>query len=83
MVEIYQIGMSVPIPRNKDDFRWYLCMESGPLKWKCTRTTADEALNSQLGTTNTKAILVSKWVPRIFDPLILHKKMHPHIGITM
>ncbi len=83
MVELYIFGSSVPVPSNKDDFRWYQCIESGPLKWKCVRTTGDDALNSHFPNTNTKAILISKWVPRMLDPLILHKKLHPQIGISM
>ena len=70
-----------------DHYRWYLCIQTKPDKWHCVRTTTEGALekilvdNKQF--TPTKAIPISKYTPKIFDPLILHSKMHPHVGINM
>ena len=42
-----------------------------------------EALDGYVVGTSTKAIPISTWVPRIADPLILHKAVHPKVAIHM
>jgi hypothetical protein len=83
MAEMYLTGGSSPVQNEKEKYRWYACMETGPLKWICSRTSHEEALNLYLKDTNTKAVMVSKWVPKIFDPLYLHKAIHPHIKMSI
>jgi hypothetical protein len=67
----------------EDNHRWYLCMETSPLKWNCVRTTMKEALECYLLGRSTKAIPISTWVPKLADPFILHKAVHPKLAITM
>lgn len=87
MVEVYlgsDGGVSVPNNEEKKRYRWYACMETAPLTWRCVHVReADDALNLRLQNTNTKAVMVSKWIPKIFDPLYLHRAIHPRIKINM
>jgi hypothetical protein len=69
-----------------ESFRWYLCVQTEINKWSCVRSTYEKAMNPFFygdEKPNTKAIPISKWAPVIFDPFILHKKVHPHLKISM
>jgi hypothetical protein len=74
-------------PNESSEYRWYLCVQqSNPTKWDCVRKqTAEQALNPYFYGERpmTKAIPISKWKPRILDPLILHSSLHPTIRLTM
>ena len=68
-------------------YRWYVCMQEKPDKWSCVRTTPEIALEKYLlddkRLTPSQAIPISNYTPRIFDPFILHAKMHPRVRISM
>ena len=68
-----------------NDFRWYLCQQTGLEKWSCVNKTSEEALHPFFYGEKplTKAIPIYKWIPRIFDPFILHKSLHPRVAISM
>ena len=72
-------------PSSSDKFRWYICQEINPLEWSCNSTTFENAMNPFFYGTkpNTKAILISKWYPRLLDPIILHQSLHPKIRMNM
>jgi hypothetical protein len=67
-----------------DPYRWYLCKESRPGVWSCAQTEAEQALSyvKYEGET-TRAIMIWKPFPKMLDPLILHKRLHPKVKITM
>lgn len=68
------------------EYRWYLCVQQSNLQWTCVRKDLqEEALHPFFygEKPTTKAIPISKWNPKILDPLILHSNLHPKIGITM
>lgn len=71
----------------EDHHRWYLCIQMSPQKWSCSRATQERALELILHKEKpdavTKAIAVNPYLPRIFDPFIIHKKLHPHIRLSM
>lgn len=71
-------------PQLYNPYRWYLCMESKPGTWTCVKTEAEKALShvSYEGE-HTRAIMIWKPIPRIFDPLIVHKRLHPRVKISM
>lgn len=74
-------------PIDPSSYRWYLCVKDiQPTKWSCVRKeTEQEALYPYFYGEQpvTKAIPISKWKPRVFDPLILHYSLHPKIAISM
>ncbi len=68
-------------------YRWYLCVQQPfPTEWSCVRKESEkEALFPYFYGERpvTKAIPISKWKPRVFDPLILHYTLHPKIRLSM
>ena len=70
---------------SQDKYRWYLCVQNKIEKWDCVRTSGVEALRPFFygaDHPNTKAIMINKWYPRLFDPLILNWNLHPRVGIN-
>lgn len=91
MTDLHIIGneplivQKINVPQQlHDPYRWYLCTETKTSSWSCWRTEAEKALThvSYEGE-HTRAIMIWKPIPRIFDPLILHKRLHPHVKISM
>ena len=67
-----------------DPYRWYLCKESRSGVWSCNETEAERALSYvKYKGESTRAIMVWRTIPRILDPLILHKRLHPQVKINM
>ena len=74
---------------DASSYRWYLCVQHqlNPTKWDCARVEGDKALYpfcdfDYKSETNSKAIPISKWKPKLLDPLILHYSLHPKIQVT-
>jgi hypothetical protein len=80
--------MSSPsLPELTDSYRWYLCVQTKPDVWNCVKTTSEIALEKVLFQEKyiapSKAIPISNYTPKIFDPLLLHINIHPRIKIMM
>lgn len=75
---------------DASSYRWYLCVAQTNLKWDCMRVEGDKALypfcdfdyKAEAQIPKSKAIPISKWKPKILDPLILHYSLHPKIQVT-
>ena len=78
---------------DASSYRWYLCVQHqlNPTKWDCARVEGEKALypfcefdyKNKSELPHSKAIAISKWQPRILDPLILHYSLHPKIRLSM
>lgn len=73
--------------QSNSSYRWYLCVQqTNTMKWDCVRkATASEALNPFFygERPTTKAIPISKWQPKLLDPLVLHYSLHPKVSFKM
>jgi len=76
--------LSLQEPKLYDPYRWYLCLENRPGTWSCVRTEPEKALSHvTYQGESTRAIMIWNPIPKIFDPLILHKRLHPQVKISM
>ena len=61
---------------SNNKYRWYLCTETTPTRWKCEHKTAHDALLphtlDKISTMKTTtAIPINKFIPTAFDNMIL------------
>ena len=71
-------------------YRWYLCVQQPDFNWDCKQLEGEKALypfcdfdyKAEAENPKSQAIPISKWKPRILDPLILHYSLHPKINLS-
>ena len=70
---------------NSENYRWYLCVQTHPDKWACVRKTYEEVTNPFFYGERppTKAVPIYSMFPRILDPLLIHKSLHPKVALNM
>lgn len=62
-------------------YRWYLCSRDEYRNaWKCNTIYKEEQLHITDEKTATIIVPINKWIPTIFDGLILNRKLSPQIS---
>ena len=70
-----------------DRYRWYLCTEEKPTHWVCVQNDIYTALNSYKtnpnSTKSTTVLPVSKFIPPIFDNMIVKHNLYNIISVSV
>lgn len=70
-----------------DRYRWYLCTEEKPANWVCEQKNIYACLNAYTSNPNntksTAASFVYKFIPPVFDNMLVKRDIHNRISVTV
>lgn len=76
------------IEESNNKYRWYLCTETSLARWECEHKTAHQALlpytlEKVPTMQNTTAIPIYKFIPPVFDNMILTRNIRSMTNVKV